>query len=63
MSWTHAQCKKCWDKEHCIKEDNAKPTTVIDKEVEICCDCGEQTASGIYIRRNPADVLYKKEDK
>lgn len=59
MSWTHAQCKRCWDKEN----PNREALEILDKEVEICCTCGERTASGIYIRRNPKNVLYTKESK
>lgn len=59
MSWTHAQCKRCWDEEN----PNREPVKIADKEVEICCTCGERTASGIYIRRDPKYVLYTKGSK
>jgi hypothetical protein len=54
MNWTQPICNQCYDK----REPNRKPVIVINSDVEICCDCGTETFSGIYYRVDPRTVEY-----
>ena len=56
--WTHVICEKCWkDTGH-----DFEPTRFIPPETEICCYCGVETNSGIYIRNNPDNVAFCNHD-
>ena len=52
-SWTHAICSDCWD-----KREPGRPAPRLGEPgpAEICCFCGLPTASGIYVRDDPATV-------
>lgn len=52
VEWNHSMCEGCWNKSN----PNRQACTVIDAEVEICCFCGDETTSGIYIRHDPNDL-------
>jgi len=47
--WTHAICGDCWDEKNPERE-TALRYTKGDKE--ICCFCGKNTKSGIYVRHD-----------
>lgn len=52
-NWTQPICEDCYfDK----KLDT--PFKVKDAPSEICCNCGDPTVDGIYIRINPNEVEY-----
>lgn len=48
--WNHSMCGACWNE----RNPNRQACTVIDAEVEICCFCGIENSSGIYVRHDPA---------
>lgn len=55
--WTHAICDECYETES--EKDDAlpeKPVRLRYPSKEDCCFCGQQTESGIYIRKDPAQV-------
>lgn len=53
-SWTQPICEACWRD----REPGREPMTLQQPEVEECCLCGSETASGIYIRVDPATVSF-----
>lgn len=47
MPWGNAPlCDSCWQHQ-CV----FSPVRIKDPDPEICADCGEETLSGIYVRR------------
>jgi len=57
MTWTHNICDLCWDELH----PNRAPTRLmLDDEPVVCCFCGEQTGSGIFIRHDPKTLKFCK---
>lgn len=52
LSWTQPCCDDCWD--------GANPDRLSPRrgqgDSEICCHCGLETRSGIYIRVDPSTV-------
>ena len=53
-SWTQSICASCYDKRFPGRGAVAlKPEYC---ESEQCCDCGEQTDAGIYMRQDPRTV-------
>ncbi|MGH9042659.1 MAG: hypothetical protein ACRDZ3_20785 [Acidimicrobiia bacterium] len=49
-NWDHAMCPRCWGAEWGARQ----PARVDEGTPEICCFCGADTDSGIYVRRDPA---------
>lgn len=51
MGWTQPLCDKCF----VIRVPDRKPFKMKPEfaELERCCDCGEETTSGIYFRIDP----------
>jgi len=49
--WTHAICDNCWD-----AQSDMPPVKMKNPDTEICCFCGAETKSGIYIRCDPAEI-------
>jgi len=47
--WTHAICQDCWDEQN----PDRQAVRVVLGELERCCYCLEDTASGIYVRADP----------
>lgn len=58
MNWTQPICQNCW----IARNPDRDPVRVKDGEAENCCDCGEATNDGIYIRANPLSVKFPKAD-
>ena len=54
--WTWPMCVDCWNERNPTK----MAAQIIKSPIEICCECGKETQSGIYIRRNPNEVKFKK---
>ncbi len=53
--WTHIICDDCWDARHPIN-----PSRRLDSGDEgVCCFCGKQTYSGIYVREDPKNLMCK----
>jgi hypothetical protein len=52
-TWTHTVCDGCWNE----KNPGRRAVRVVspDYEREPCCFCGNLTASGIYLRSDPAN--------
>jgi hypothetical protein len=50
--FTHLVCEDCWKQ----IEPGRVPVRVIDSRTNECCFCGQITNSGIFVRRNPADL-------
>jgi hypothetical protein len=53
MSWNHLLCEPCWKK----REPERVPVRVRLAPENPCCECGKATASGTYVRQNPAQLL------
>lgn len=56
-SWTQPLCDHCYER----REPNHPAHRIADpllRDVEHCCDCGDETASGIYYRIDPATALH-----
>lgn len=47
--WTHPVCWPCWR----ARNGDDVPTRLRTPEPELCCWCGQQTDSGIYLRADP----------
>jgi hypothetical protein len=56
VSWTQPFCERCWFAENPgrLPVRFALPT----EPAKQCCECGEPTVAGIYIRRDPAKVPF-----
>mgnify|MGYP001582526642 CR=1 FL=1 len=54
MNWTQPVCSYCYDK----REPGRTPTRLRGADAETCCDCGKQTAEGIYFRVDPRTVKH-----
>lgn len=50
--WNHSVCNDCWDEMH----PGRPACRLIDPLEERCCFCGATHKSGIYVRKNPADM-------
>jgi hypothetical protein len=51
-NWTHSVCADCWKK----MNPDRQPCRVVLADQERCCFCGTIHRSGIYVRKNPADM-------
>ena len=51
-AWTHTICRPCWDKLNPDRE----PVRVKNAQTEPCCYCGNETFSGIYVRKDPDEL-------
>ena len=49
--WTHSICRTCWDTRNSIYE----PLVLTRPVGEICCLCGTETQTDIYLRIDPDD--------
>jgi hypothetical protein len=59
--WTQPICDSDWiNREGARRPIRLVPAVRVE---EHCCDCGEPTMSGIYIRVDPAIVRYPKAGK
>ena len=58
MGFTQPLCGTCWDREN----HDWAPVVSNTAEIERCCQCGEKTESGIYIRVDPATVPFPKKE-
>ena len=56
LSWTQPLCESCWDK----RNPDRVPSVIVEehRDQETCCDCGNATRSGIYMRIDPSTVAY-----
>ena len=54
FSWTQPCCDDCWDRDN---PDRLSPRRG-QGAPEICCHCGLETRSGIYIRIDPTTVAH-----
>jgi len=59
MGWTQPQCNACWNRENPTRAVHALIKEA--RETETCCDCGEKTLSGIYVRKDPLKVAFPSE--
>lgn len=50
--WTHPMCDQCWGE----RQPGRVPHRLVEdvREDEVCCFCGKETRSGIYVREDPA---------
>ncbi len=51
-NWNHAVCDACWEK----KVPGRDPVRIVEATKEVCCLCGADTQSGIWVRANPANM-------
>jgi hypothetical protein len=59
VTWTQPVCNSCWFD----REGERTPVRMREPELEFCCLCGQATHSGIYVRLNPMDVPYPKQEE
>lgn len=52
FDWSQPICAWCYDKRH----PRRVPYHLTDPMREVCCDCGNVTGEGIYVRVDPATV-------
>lgn len=48
-SWNHPICKTCWD----AQNPGRPAVAVVNSETYSCCFCGQSTAGGIFVRKDP----------
>jgi hypothetical protein len=53
--WTQAVCTSCWNERN---PDKAHIDVFGLTGAEMCCWCGNDTTSGIYVRVDPATVPF-----
>lgn len=58
VNWNQPFCDDCWDAEH----PDRVAARVVTGELETCAVCGNQTRSGIYVRRHPSEVAFPAKD-
>jgi len=58
VSWTQAICNNCWSEWY-----EYEPFRTREPEVEICCYCGQETLSGIYVRIDPKTVPFPRKEE
>jgi hypothetical protein len=51
LSWTQPACDPCAE----IRYPGRVMHRLVDPDVEVCCFCGSPTASGVFVRVNPAE--------
>lgn len=51
-SWTQPCCDVCWT----LNNGERTPHRLNTVELEVCCFCGAETKSGIYVRVRPDSV-------
>jgi len=56
FNWTQPLCLQCW----ADQEGDRVPQRLAEsiREKEVCCNCGEVTWSGIYVRVNPEEAKH-----
>jgi len=54
MSWNQPLCGICWE----LEFPNRLPHRLVDRQVVNCCNCGGETVSGIWVRRDPKTVAF-----
>jgi hypothetical protein len=65
MSWTQAQCERCWVERNTAANGSVRqPTRMAGEHVtlERCAWCGLATFAGIYVRADPATLPYAAQD-
>ena len=66
LSWTQPICETCWKRPpiHDTGGPEIEPARLLSPEKEKCAFCGDETESGIYVRRDPLTVNFPamKED-
>lgn len=58
LSWTQPICDPCWKEWYPF---DGEPTRLLSPEKEFCSFCGEETESGIYVRKDPLSVPFPAE--
>lgn len=58
MIWNQPICLSCW----LAKNPHRGPLCVVEPDEETCCQCGEATSDGIYIRIDPRTIAFPKGD-
>lgn len=58
-NWTQPICQDCW----ITRNPDREPVRVSLGDPENCCDCGEATNAGIYIRVDPRTVWYSRRER
>lgn len=55
-NWTHPICDPCWAE----IAPGREPFRFLEnsRELEVCCFCGDETESGIYVRHDPSRALH-----
>lgn len=54
-NWTQPLCIPCWNRENPDRQTAGHGDV---GDLEHCCQCGDATRSGIYVRRDPATVPF-----
>ena len=53
--WTHSICVECWNKQNPARSASRAG----GGEPDVCCWCGKQHDSGIYVRSDPEELRCK----
>lgn len=61
MSWTQSLCPSCWNDRHPTRTVNPLDLAY-SGETETCCDCGQETTAGIYLRVDPRTVNHPRKE-
>lgn len=64
QTWTQPVCDDCWYFAQSLKREEPQydPVRLVDPDTEQCCNCGGPAISGIYVRMNPAQVRYPRQE-
>lgn len=57
-NYTQPLCHGCWDQQ---RPDQPSDRSKNTGPTETCCECGETTTSGIYVRVDPDTVPHPSE--
>lgn len=55
-TWNASLCDWCWSDTN----PDRLPVRALPPEAEVCTRCGDATRSGIYVRQNPDEQIYKR---
>jgi len=54
-NWTQPVCIRCWNRDYPDRQTEGSGDIGAP---EHCCECGSDTRSGLYVRRDPATVPF-----
>ena len=55
LDWTQAVCSECWNERNPERQVTNAATIHVG---DVCCYCGNEATTGIYVRIDPTTVPY-----